>query len=120
MLTSLTWCALTSLRNCEYVRLSFGTVLLCTFGRTSHSTNDSPIATGHSQWRHAGGGGGAVGVGRSPGGGVAACLVIELLDCGPVPAGRWVGARLIGLESRSLRVVRPVRPRRDQSGLSWR
>jgi hypothetical protein len=57
------------------------------------------MANGHSQWRQAGGRGGAVGVVRSPGGGVAACLVIELLDCGPVPAGRWVGARLIDLES---------------------
>ena len=41
------------------------------------------MATTHSQCRHAGGGGGAVGVGRSPGGGVAACLVIALLGGGP-------------------------------------
>ena len=65
----LTWWASTSLRNCEYVRLSVGTLEVCMFGSTSHNKTELPIATTHSQCRHAGGGGGAVGLGRSPGGG---------------------------------------------------
>jgi len=50
------------------------------------------IAIGHSQFRHAGGGGGALGTGRPPGGGVLACF-------------DTVRTSLKTLRSRSLRIL---------------
>src|SRR5215469_1888370 len=45
-------------------------------GRKNHSTSVAISAIGQSQCRQPGGGGGAVGVGLSPGGGGLGCLLI--------------------------------------------
>src|SRR6266487_516144 len=76
MLIDFTWWALTSLRNCEYVRFTWDA--LCIVGSARYSNTTAMSATGSNQCRHAGGGGGAGDVGRSPGGGGVACLVNPL------------------------------------------
>ena len=71
----LTSCALTSLMNVEYAEVDRGHATEPGQEQEQHQAASSPI--GHSQCRHAGGGGGAVGVGLSPRGGDCDCLLIS-------------------------------------------
>src|SRR6516225_1492503 len=65
-----TSCALTRGRNCEWDRLTW----LVRNGWRDSSSKKASSATGHSQWRQAGGFGGADGAGLSPGGGGVTCF----------------------------------------------
>ena len=74
MLTVLTLCAVTSRWNCVYVRFCGEDV--CTKLGTMYSSAMTS-ASSQSQCRHAGGGGGAVRTGLSPGGGASGVLLMD-------------------------------------------
>src|SRR5690349_10909521 len=76
IVTVFTACLVTSLMNCEYVRVVCPAV--CTAGRNIQRNSATRMPAGSSQCRHAGGGGGGFpGAGLSPGGGGTACLLIR-------------------------------------------